>query len=156
MRFPLCSHHLINSIGACLLGCTAYGQQLTAAETGNYAGINALHLNPSAIADSRWKGMGLSWSTPESFTQLNELALLLPQNAAIRIEIRGHTDNQSDFDLNVKLARDRCQSVMDYLTKKSIQPTRMQSVGRGPLDPVAPNTTEDNRKKNRSVKFVVL
>ena len=35
----------------------AIGQQLTAAETGNYAGINALHLNPSAIADSRWGGM---------------------------------------------------------------------------------------------------
>ncbi len=35
----------------------AFGQQLTAAETGNYAGINALHLNPSAIADSRWGGM---------------------------------------------------------------------------------------------------
>ena len=93
---------------------------------------------------------------PESFTQLNELATLLTQNAAIRIEIRGHTDNQGDFDLNVKLARDRCQSVMDYLTKKSIQPARMQSVGRGPLDPVAPNTTEDNRKKNRRVEFVVL
>ena len=35
----------------------AFGQQFTAAETGNYAGINALHLNPSAIADSRWGGM---------------------------------------------------------------------------------------------------
>ena len=35
----------------------AFGQQLTAAETGNYAGINVLHLNPSAIADSRWGGM---------------------------------------------------------------------------------------------------
>lgn len=46
-----------------LLGCALLlphwvsAQQLTAAETGNYAGINALHLNPSAIADSRWGGM---------------------------------------------------------------------------------------------------
>ena len=60
MQSPSYPHHLINSIGTCLLSYAAYGQQLTAAETGNYAGINALHLNPSAIADSRWKGVGLS------------------------------------------------------------------------------------------------
>jgi outer membrane protein OmpA-like peptidoglycan-associated protein len=61
-----------------------------------------------------------------------------------------------DFDLNVKLSRDRCQSVIDYLSRKGITPARMQLVGRGPLDPVTPNTTEDSRKKNRRVEFVVL
>lgn len=93
---------------------------------------------------------------PESGVQLDELVKLMTQNPTLRIEIRGHTDNAGDFDLNLKLSRDRCQSVIGYLTQKGIAPTRMQPVGRGPLDPVAPNTTEDNRKKNRRVEFVVL
>ncbi|MFN4144444.1 MAG: OmpA family protein [Runella sp.] len=93
---------------------------------------------------------------PESFKELDELAHILQENASIRIEIRGHTDNVGDFDLNVKLSRDRCQSVVEYLNKKGINASRMQTVGRGPLDPVAPNNTEENRKKNRRVEFVVL
>jgi outer membrane protein OmpA-like peptidoglycan-associated protein len=93
---------------------------------------------------------------PESFVQLDELVAVLTQNPAVRIEIRGYTDNQGDFDQNVKLSRERCQAVIDYVSRKGIQPTRMQAVGRGPLDPVAPNTTEESRRKNRRVEFVVL
>ncbi|MEZ4903607.1 MAG: OmpA family protein [Spirosomataceae bacterium] len=92
----------------------------------------------------------------ESFPQLNELAVFLTQNPTMKIEIRGHTDNVGDFDLNVALSRERCQSVVEYLVQKGIDATRLQSVGRGPLDAVAPNTTEENRKKNRRVVFVVL
>lgn len=93
---------------------------------------------------------------PESSLQLDELLEVMKQNPAIRVEIRGHTDNVGDFDLNVKLSRDRCQSVVDYLIQKGINANRLQTVGRGPVDAVAPNTTEENRKKNRRVEFIVL
>ncbi|WP_338874836.1 OmpA family protein [Spirosoma sp. SC4-14] len=92
----------------------------------------------------------------ESYAELNQLADLLMQSPSIRIEIRGHTDNQGDFDLNTKLSRDRCQAVIDYLTERGIQRNRLKAIGRGPLDPVAPNNNEENRKKNRRVEFVVL
>jgi outer membrane protein OmpA-like peptidoglycan-associated protein len=87
---------------------------------------------------------------------LDELLEVMKQNPAIRVEIRGHTDNVGDFELNVKLSRDRCQSVVDYLIQKGINANRLQTVGRGPVDAVAPNTTEENRKKNRRVEFIVL
>jgi outer membrane protein OmpA-like peptidoglycan-associated protein len=93
---------------------------------------------------------------PESSVELDALAESLQQNASTRVEIRGHTDNVGDFDLNVKLSRERCQSVVDYLIKKGISTDRLQIVGRGPIDSVAPNTTEENRKKNRRVELVVL
>ncbi|MEI7581436.1 OmpA family protein [Runella sp.] len=93
---------------------------------------------------------------PESSLQLDELLEVMKQNPAIRVEIRGHTDNVGDFELNVKLSRDRCQSVVDYLIQKGINANRLQTVGRGPVDAVAPNTTEENRKKNRRVEFIVL
>ena len=93
---------------------------------------------------------------PESYTELNQLYDALTENPALQIEIRGHTDNQGDFDLNVKLSRDRCQAIVDYLVNKGIVRNRLKAVGRGPIDPIAPNNNEDNRRKNRRVEFVVL
>lgn len=92
----------------------------------------------------------------DSYPELDALSEVLTQNPSVRIEIRGHTDNVGDFDLNVKLSKERCQSVEQYLIKKGVQRERLQSVGRGSLDPIAPNTTEENKKKNRRVEFVVL
>ena len=93
---------------------------------------------------------------PESYTELDQLFDLLRQYPSLRIALYGHTDNQGDFDLNTQLSRDRCQAVVEYLVSKGIHKTRLKSVGRGPLDPVAPNNNEENRKKNRRVEFVVL
>ncbi|CAN5518679.1 hypothetical protein BH09BAC4_BH09BAC4_18370 [soil metagenome] len=93
---------------------------------------------------------------PQSYTELNQLYDVLTQYPTLRIEIRGHTDNQGDLDLNIQLSRDRCQAVIDYLATKGIRRTRLTAVGRGPLDPVAPNNNEENRKKNRRVEFVLL
>jgi len=93
---------------------------------------------------------------PESHTELDQLARVLQDNAGIRIEVRGYTDNQGDFNKNVQLSKDRCQAVINYLVSKGIAAGRMAPVGRGPLDPVAPNNTEENRSKNRRVEFVVL
>lgn len=92
----------------------------------------------------------------DSYPELDALVEVLAQHPSIRIEIKGHTDNVGNFDLNVKLSKERCQSVEQYLIKKGIQRDRLQSVGRGSLDPIAPNTTEENKKKNRRVEFVVL
>lgn len=93
---------------------------------------------------------------PESAPQLDELVSILQKNPEARIEIRGHTDNAGDFDLNVKLSRERCQAVVEYLIKKGISANRLESRGRGPIDPIAPNTSEENRKRNRRVEFVAL
>ena len=93
---------------------------------------------------------------PESAPQLDELVAILQKNPTARIEIRGHTDNAGDFDLNVKLSRERCQAVVEYLKTKGISADRLESRGRGPLDPIAPNTSEENRKRNRRVEFVAL
>ncbi|GAB4049918.1 hypothetical protein GCM10028810_42300 [Spirosoma litoris] len=93
---------------------------------------------------------------PESAPELDQLAAVLLENPSMQIEIRGHTDNQGDFDLNVKLSRDRCQAVIDYLVNKGIPKTRLKAVGRGSIDAIAPNNNEENRKKNRRVEFVVI
>ena len=93
---------------------------------------------------------------PQFYTELDQLYEALTRNPSIKIEIRGHTDNQGDFDLNIKLSRDRCQAVIDYLVNKGISKNRLRAAGRGPIDPVSPNNNEENRKKNRRVEFVLF
>ncbi|MCP9757254.1 OmpA family protein [Lacihabitans sp. CCS-44] len=92
----------------------------------------------------------------ESFVQLDELVTVLKDNPELKIEVRGHTDNVGDLFENVKLSKGRCESVMDYLIKKGIASNRLSVTGRGPMEPIAPNDSEANKKKNRRVEFLVL
>ena len=92
----------------------------------------------------------------ESFPELDQLIKILVDNPTLKIEIKGHTDNVGDFNLNVKLSKDRCDSVIEYLVKNKIEKLRLQATGRGSLDPISANNTEENRQKNRRVEFVVL
>lgn len=91
----------------------------------------------------------------ESYDELNKLVNTLRKYPAMKILISGHTDNVGDFNLNVQLSRERAKAVADYLVEKGIARERIDHKGYGGLHPVAPNTTEDNKKKNRRVEFMV-
>jgi outer membrane protein OmpA-like peptidoglycan-associated protein len=60
-----------------------------------------------------------------------------------------------DFYLNVELSKDRARAVADYLVQKGVAEGRIEYKGLGGLYPLAPNTTEENKMKNRRVEFAV-
>lgn len=92
---------------------------------------------------------------PESYEELNKLANTLKKYPQMKITIIGHTDNVGDFDLNVQLSKERARAVAAYLVEKGISKERIEYKGYGGLYPVAPNTTEANKMKNRRVEFTV-
>lgn len=76
-------------------------------------------------------------------------------NARIRIE--GNTDNVGSTSSNVALSKRRAQSVADYLTQEhGMSPNRFIVVGNGPSNPVADNSTEAGRAKNRRTDFELI
>ena len=85
----------------------------------------------------------------ESFPELNRIAKMLNENQKIKIIITGHTDNIGSNSYNKKLSKERSQSVMDYLISKGVSKNRLSYVGFGETKPVADNSTEDGRRKNR-------
>jgi outer membrane protein OmpA-like peptidoglycan-associated protein/tetratricopeptide (TPR) repeat protein len=99
---------------------------------------------------------GKSTLKSESFAELNNVIKLLQNNETLRIEISGHTDNIGTYKYNKKLSEDRAKAVVDYLVKKGIKPDRLTYKGYAFDQPVAPNTTEEGRAKNRRVEFKVL
>ena len=112
-------------------------------------------------ADGRIALYGLYFDTgkadikPESKDQLAEMAKLLQAQPALRVYIVGHTDNQGDAALNLKLSLDRVNEVKKYLISKGINAPRITTEGFGDTKPVAPNDQEATRALNRRVEFTI-
>ena len=70
--------------------------------------------------------------------------------------LEGHTDNQGDWNENLKLSLNRVESVRDYLVMKGIPKGRIQIKGWGGIKPLKSNMTENRRKLNRRVEFTLF
>lgn len=92
----------------------------------------------------------------ESFSQLDKLVRTLVAEPTLKIAIAGHTDNVGDRRLNQTLSENRAKVITNYLVSHGIAENRLQYRGYGDTQPAAPNDSEENRRKNRRVEFVVL
>jgi outer membrane protein OmpA-like peptidoglycan-associated protein len=88
---------------------------------------------------------------------LDEVAKMLVDNPQIELlQVEGHTDSTGTAALNRKLSQQRAESVLKYLASKGVTAGRMQAKGFGPDKPIADNTSDDGREKNRRVEFNIL
>lgn len=85
-----------------------------------------------------------------------ELVSIMPN----MISVEGYTDNQPIntllFHSNWDLASARATSVVKQLVKENINPARLSAVGYGEFHPVADNSTNEGRFKNRRVVLLVM
>ena len=93
---------------------------------------------------------------PESFPQLDKLVKTLATTPKLTIEIAGHTDNVGDRRLNQALSENRAKIITNYLIHNGIAESRLRHAGYADRRPAAPNDSEENKRKNRRVEFVVL
>ncbi len=98
---------------------------------------------------------GLPELLPEAYPVLDKLVKMLNDNKSMEIELSGHTDNQGDPNLNLKLSEDRVKLIKNYLISKGISSKRVTGKGYGGTQPIASNDKEETRKLNRRVDFKV-
>ena len=103
-----------------------------------YFDFNQITLNATALKD------------------LDALADYLTKNTQSIIEIAGHADNKGAWNKNISVSNKRSQEVYNYLLSKHISAERMVFFGKGAAEPLADNSTDDNRSKNRRVEVFIL
>jgi outer membrane protein OmpA-like peptidoglycan-associated protein len=90
---------------------------------------------------------------PQLRSVLDPFAASLKDDPNARLTIVGHTDSTGSDAVNNPLSVDRAQSVRDYLAARGVSPTRVEVAGRGEREPVADNTSESGRARNRRVEI---
>jgi len=91
---------------------------------------------------------------PDSQGVVDQVAQMLSANPALKLSVEGHTDNVGAPASNKTLSESRAKAVVAALVAKGIGAARLTPVGWGQDKPVAPNTTEEGRAKNRRVELV--
>lgn len=94
-------------------------------------------------------------------TALQQLARAIKDQRDIHIMVEGHTDNvpiskkspymQDNWDLSVM----RATAITKILTKAGLSPAQVTAAGKGEHVPLAPNTTPQNKQKNRRTEIII-
>ena len=87
---------------------------------------------------------------------LIEFAKYLEINHALIVQINGFTDNIGGVLENKLLSENRARAVMNILVSEGVLPERLSFAGFGESFPVASNTTEEGRARNRRTEFKVI
>ena len=86
---------------------------------------------------------------------MNDIAKIMKNNPSYKLNIVGHTDNVGNPKWNKKLSLSRANSVKNYLKRKGVAASRMETSGLGDTMPIKTNKTAAGRAKNRRVEFEV-
>ena len=147
-----------------------FGQQMdlsnisiTTDETINLDGSVTIHAEIKKMAEGvKMELQNINFETnsstlnPSSYEQLDMLVDNLKMNSDIKIELSAHTDDVGADAYNFKLSDMRAAAVAEYLIAKGIAKSRIISKGYGKTQPLVPNTSDENRAKNRRVELKVI
>ena len=89
---------------------------------------------------------------PGAYPVLDTLAKEMERVPKLRLKVVGHTDNKEAVKYNQALSSKRAHSVVNYIHDKGVASSRMSTEGRGAYDPIADNSSEQGRAKNRRVE----
>lgn len=97
---------------------------------------------------------GKSTIKKESMPVVEQINEMMNQAPDIQISVEGHTDSDGKNEANLKLSEARAKAVMDAIVKGGIDKTRLSSAGFGEEKPIADNSTDEGKAKNRRVELI--
>ncbi|MBQ7042892.1 MAG: OmpA family protein [Muribaculaceae bacterium] len=98
--------------------------------------------------------VGKATIKPESMGEINRIVTLMTENPDLKFSVEGHTDNTGNPTSNQTLSEQRSEAIVAKLMELGIAQDRLTAVGKGQNSPIADNTTDEGRAKNRRVEFV--
>jgi outer membrane protein OmpA-like peptidoglycan-associated protein len=92
--------------------------------------------------------------TPESESILAEVVTMLNDHPTWHLRVEGHTDSTGSKLGNMTLSSKRAAAVANWLVTKGIKRLRLDPQGMADMRPIADNSTEEGRSKNRRIEIV--
>ena len=133
------------------------GKQATAKAEAVEASTRKLIFETVLTDDQAKFKSGVAKLSDEAKAALDQMvAQVKAQKAAIWVEIEGHTDNVGSEAVNQRISEQRAQNVASYLIGQGLQRERFEVAGYNYRHPVADNTTEQGRAKNRRVEVRLI
>ncbi|MDR1406446.1 MAG: OmpA family protein [Tannerella sp.] len=123
----------------------------TTVETANHGEALRLTFRTSVLFDAN-----SSTLNEASRQTLRLLASHLNDHPGTLLRAFGHTDNTGLAELNRTLSLRRAKTVCDLLAANGVDPARMTFEGKGMHYPVADNSTEEGRARNRRIEIFIL
>jgi outer membrane protein OmpA-like peptidoglycan-associated protein len=93
---------------------------------------------------------------PGAYRTIDKLVAFLKKYPNRNVLIEGHTDSIGTADYNLDLSQRRADAVRIALVEGNIRMSRINTKGYGKSYPVASNTTEAGRQRNRRVEIIIL
>ena len=100
--------------------------------------------------------VGKATIKPESMGEINRIVQLMTENPDLKFSVEGHTDSTGNSASNQTLSEQRSQAIVAKLVELGIAADRLTAVGKGQSTPIADNSTDEGRAKNRRVEFVKM
>ena len=138
------------------------------AEAGNYYIKNiriakgAVPLYDRMMTDGKFITYGITFDVgkstikPESMGEINRIVTLMTENPELKFSVEGHTDTTGNATNNQILSEARSKAIVDKLIELGVSSERLVASGKGQNNPIADNTTDEGRAKNRRVEFVKM
>ncbi len=109
-----------------------------------------------AISDTVYFETGRATIQARSYGLLEQVANIIKEDARIhRVIIEGHTDNVGSAQVNLNLSQARAESVRKFLIERGVDADKLVAKGVGSARPIASNSSERGRARNRRVEFLV-
>ena len=87
----------------------------------------------------------------ESYPTLDKLSSVLRENGG-KVTVNGYASSEGTAAYNLKLSKDRANSVKTYLVNSGVNASQVATKGNGEANPIASNDTEEGRIQNRRVE----
>lgn len=86
---------------------------------------------------------------------LDRAVQIMEQVPDMELMIIGHTDKLASNAYNMELSQERADAVKEYMVSQGADASKLQTTGKGETDPIADNSTEQGRFRNRRIEFTV-
>ena len=108
------------------------------------------------LAETYWSGTRSANFAPVATGRLTSLGELLVSNPDYRVQIESHTDATGDPSELSTLTESRSKAIAERLSQLGVANSRIEPRGLGATLPVAPNTTNASKARNRRVQMILV